>query len=287
MIKCIRFVVNLKVFIYLKNMSQVQNLLINKILKTEDKIYFNKDLLSLQQQLLLQNYLDKIASGYPVDYILGEVDFCGQKFLVNEGVFLPRWETEWWTAEIIKAKKLEISIFNSEIIKTLSDTNFVLEIGVGSGIIGLSLAAYFDTILGLDINSLAIDLSKKNQEKLHIKNYQIVKSDLFQNFDIKTKLPQNWVLIANLPYVPMTDYPEKIKNKIVFEPDNAIFSGQDGLQLFKQVIEEIKLNPPQIAFFELDPRNIHTASKLAKMAFKTQIIYTDPDKLERLLVCKI
>jgi release factor glutamine methyltransferase len=268
-------------------MSQVQNLLINNILKTEDKIYFNKDLLSLQQQLLLQNYLDKIASGYPVDYILGEVHFCGQKFLVNEGVFLPRWETEWWTTEIIKAKKLEISIFNSEIIKTLSDTNFVLEIGVGSGIIGLSLAAYFDTILGLDINSLAIDLSKKNQEKLHIKNYQIVKSDLFQNFDIKTKLPQNWVLIANLPYVPMIDYPEKIKNKIVFEPDNAIFSGQDGLQLFKQVIEEIKLNPPQIAFFELDPRNIHTASKLAKMVFKTQIIYTDPDKLERLLVCKI
>lgn len=268
-------------------MTSIDQLLINKILKTEDKIYFNTDGLSTKQKQKLIEYQSKIAAGYPVDYILGKIQFLGQSFVVDEEVFIPRWETEWWIGEIIKAKNLKNNIFGSSISQGLNLTGLVVEIGAGTGIIGLSICPYFTDVLACDINPKAISLSKKNQLLLGIKNYQIYNSNSFENPKLKARITAPWILAANLPYVPMIDYQNRADNKILYEPTEAIFSGDDGLELYGKVLEEIQDLPPKIAFFELDPRNIKNAERLAKKIFKTTTIYKDPDGLDRLLVCQI
>lgn len=268
-------------------MSQIQNLLINKILKTTHKLYFNLDSLTLNQQYLLKNYLDKIESGYPVDYILGEIDFCGKNFKIQEGVFIPRWETEWWVNEILKAKKNQVNIFDIEINQTLKSLDLVVEICCGSGVVGLLLSPYFKRVLACDINPIAVNLSLENQKLLNRQNYQVYNSNLFENQDFKSQINLPWILIANLPYVPLEDFENRKKNNIIFEPIEAIFSGEDGLDLFRETLANLEFNKPSLAFFELDPRNIQIASVIAKKYFKKTYIYPDLDNLERLLVCKI
>ena len=268
-------------------MSQIQNLLINKILKTTDKLYFNLDILTSEQQNLLKQYLDKIESGYPVDYILGEITFCGNNYKIKEGIFIPRWETEWWVNEILKAKKNQANIFDIEINQTINSVDLVIEICCGSGVIGLSLSPYFKKVMACDLNPLAVNLSLENQKLLNVQNYQVYHSNLFENQDFNSQISLPWILIANLPYVPMEDFKDRKHNNIIFEPVEAIFSGNDGLDLFRETLVSLEFNKPNLAFFELDPRNIQTASRIAKKHFKKTYIYPDLDNLKRLLVCKI
>jgi len=268
-------------------MNQIDQLLLNKILKTKDIIYFNTNSLNKSQLQKFKDYKVKINNGYPVDYILETVEFLGNDFLIKEGVFIPRWETEWWVGEIVKAKKNQPSIFSKSQNTAIHRNDLVVEIGAGSGIIGLSLCPYFKKILACDINPKAINLIQKNQQKLKHKNYQIYNSKLFANPELQSKIRSPWILVANLPYVPLTDYDLRQENNIAYEPEEAIFSGSDGLDLYRQVLTAIKNSPPEIAFFELDPRNTQLAQKLAYKIFKIVTIYKDPDNLDRLLVCEI
>ena len=168
-------------------MNHVESLLINKILKTKDQTYFDNQVLNKKQQLQLLEYQEKIQKGYPVDYILGSVKFLDHDFFVKEDVFIPRWETEWWLTEIIKAKNFKNNIFSSSTNQVLNLTDLVVEIGSGSGIIGLSLCPYFKEVLACDLNPKAINLTKKNQQHLNIKNYQVYESNLFENKKLRSK----------------------------------------------------------------------------------------------------
>lgn len=168
--------------------------------------------------------MKKLDAGYPVQYIIGNVEFFGNIINVNENVLIPRFETEYLIEKTIKyIKKLNLNKID------------ILEIGTGSGCISISLKKE------LNCNVTAIDISKKAllvaKENAKINNVEI-------NFEIQdiNKFNSNEkydLIISNPPYVP---YNSKYDEKIKYEPEIAIFAEEDGIYFYKVILEKIKNN---------------------------------------------
>lgn len=170
----------------------------------------------------LEQLVKKRATNYPLEYLIGKASFYGEIFNTKEGVLIPRPETELLIENAI-------NILNS----LNKQPKRVLEIGVGSGIISVILALLVKDIeiVAVDINDLALELALSNAQKHEVSNkITFIKSDLFQNvqgdFDM---------VISNPPYIA-NDY--KLPLNVKFEPSNALFGGNVGDELLKQIIEQ-------------------------------------------------
>lgn len=165
-----------------------------------------------------------LNTGYPVQYIIGNVDFYNCEIMVNENVLIPRFETEYLVDKTIKyIKKLGISV------------NEILEIGTGSGCISIALKKNIDgNIDAIDINNKAIKLAQENAKKNNV-TINFIECDI-HNFNTNKKYD---LIISNPPYVPYnSSYDEKIK----YEPENAIFAEDNGLYFYKIILDKIKNN---------------------------------------------
>ena len=222
--------------------------------------------------------------GFPLDYIFGEIIFLNKKFLINKSVLIPREETEYWVKRLIHKFQTNIEYYK---------TQTLVDIATGSGVIGISLKEFFAQVYISDIDLNVLEIAKKNLE-LNLKSLEslkkkivILQSDLLQNYPENLKID---ILTANLPYVPESDQKNATKNKIEYEPDIAIYSGLDGLDLFKQLIKQIynwnKKHQIKEIYLELDPRNIKTAKEIAKETLPNYNwqIWLDQNKLERVLI---
>jgi release factor glutamine methyltransferase len=165
--------------------------------------------------------LEKInlrKSGYPLHYILGYREFMGMVFEVEEGVFIPRPETETLVeiaADYIKKNKIKK----------------IAEIGVGAGVIGISLARITGVhVSGSDINEKAVNLSLKNAEKNGVKEKVDFRVGEFLE-PFRDELEEIELVVSNPPYVEQNYIlPKEVK----YEPENAIFAGEDGLAFFRE-----------------------------------------------------
>lgn len=191
-------------------------------------------------------YLDlltQLRTGYPLDYLLPYTEICGYRLEIREGVLIPRPETE----ELI------------EIVRRTPEKPLLLvDLGCGSGLIGICLSQEFARVICTDVSSRALAITSRNLGRNNVTNVTLHRSDLL------TALPQiasEWWLVANLPYVPLADKTQAKTFKTTYEPDLAIYSGTDGLELFRRLVTQLKRlpHPPQRLFFELDPRNIRLA----------------------------
>ncbi|MFN9024986.1 MAG: N5-glutamine methyltransferase family protein, partial [Akkermansiaceae bacterium] len=136
----------------------------------------------------LRELLKKRGEGIPLQHILGEVAFHGRDFICDGRGLIPRPETE----ELVEM-----------ILKQLPDENLqILDVGCGSGVIGLSLAAEKPAshVILVDVSEDALALTRENAEKHGLSNVEISRSDLFDqvrgSFDL---------IVANLPYVPESE----------------------------------------------------------------------------------
>jgi release factor glutamine methyltransferase len=231
--------------------------------------------LSITEQKLLNLLTKKYKSGFPLAYILGEIEFLNRKFLLSPDVLIPRPETEEWVANLILG--FQKNNFNT---KSLN----ILEIGTGSGVIGLSLlhglASKINKIVLTDISPKALKIAKLNHKKHNIsKNNQpqpfFVKSDLLADIaNLKNSFSSNKklnILVANLPYLPENDKLSDTFKTLQHEPAKALYSGEDGLDTFKSLIHQVKLLGLDFheIYFELDPRNILNASNIVLKIFET------------------
>jgi release factor glutamine methyltransferase len=155
-----------------------------------------------------------------LQYIIGEVEFYGLSVVVDENVLIPRHETEEFVNIII-------SRFGHRSIES------ILDLGTGSGVIGLALAKHFPKtkILAVDISQDALLIARRNAVRNKINNIRFVASNWLENvygtFDM---------IISNPLY--LTD--EKFKNSQDeiknFEPVSALVSKNEGLaDIFKIV----------------------------------------------------
>lgn len=197
---------------------------VTNISKTD--ILFNpyRDI-SEEKLIEFHSLIEKRSSGYPLQYILGEWDFYGFTFFVNEGVLIPRNETEQLADEACKYLKNK-------------KEKIIFDLCSGSGCIGLSIAANNPDckVYLFDISPFALECSKKNLEALSLKNAEILNYDIFKGFENCGLLKPD-VIVSNPPYVTREEF-ETLQIEIFYEPESAIVCEGDGLDFYRYLAEK-------------------------------------------------
>lgn len=165
-------------------------------------------------------YAERRASGEPLQYIIGVWEFMGLEFLVSPNVLIPRSDTET-LVEAVLSRKGGMNL---------------LDICSGSGCITLSIAHYNKSTyaLGLDISPDAVELSKKNAEKLGLDNRV-----RFERADIMSDIPHGVfdVIVSNPPYI-RRDVIGTLQAEVrLHEPHLALDGGEDGLDFYRRIID--------------------------------------------------
>lgn len=215
----------------------------------------------------LEKLVKKRVTNYPLEYITSRASFYGEVFNVRDGVLIPRPETE------ILVEKAEL------ILKEISKPK-VLEIGIGSGIISVMLALLIPDIeiVAVDINDKALELAKSNAKKHNVEEkITFIKSDLFENVpDVDFDM-----VVSNPPYIA-DDY--KLPSNVKFEPSNALFGGNIGDELLKDIIiqtdeRNIKYLLCEMGYDQLSPLTKYINNNIK--SFKKLEFYKDYDKFDR------
>ena len=180
------------------------------------------------QLLRWEAVLSQLIEQKPIQYILGETEFYGLPFYVNENTLIPRPETEELVEWIMKDLKF----------KKFKDLK-ILDIGTGSGCIAISLAKNLPdaSVFAIDVSEKALATAKKNAERNEVKVTFIEKNileteDLNQQFDI---------IVSNPPYVRNLEKQEIHKNVLDYEPHLALFVNDDDALVFYRKITELAL----------------------------------------------
>ena len=189
-----------------------------------------------------------LANNKPLQYVIGSVNFYGNKFLINENVLIPRFETEELVENTIK--------YINDYFKEPVD---ILDLGCGSGVIGLTLEKKVSTksVDLVDISKKALEITKKNCDLLNSKA-NIIESDFFNNVSKKYD-----IIISNPPYIKTNEEIEDIvKNN---EPHLALYAGIDGLDCYRKILKEVKyyLKDKSIIAFEIGCTQAQDITNLA------------------------
>ena len=164
--------------------------LLQKVLNV-DRLYILLNLdksLSKEEENLFNKFIEERLNNRPIAYIVGNREFMGLDFYVQEGVLIPRPDTEVLVEEVI------------EIAKNKEDIN-ILDIGTGSGAITVSLAKYLENakITSVDISEIALEIGRKNAILNEVDDrITFVKSDLFTNINKEMKFD---IIVSNPPYI--------------------------------------------------------------------------------------
>ena len=219
-------------------------------------------------KLLKQSYDDlefvvnRLKKNYPVQYLIGHVEFLNNKILVNKNVLIPRFETE----ELVEKTKKYIQDLKLE-------KSSVLEIGTGSGCISIALKSDLPNleITAIDISSKALRIANKNA-KINKTKITFIRRNMFKFKPIN----KYDVLISNPPYIKETD---KIDIKTKYEPKDAIYGGPDGLKYYEQIFKIAKnsLNKKYLIALEIDEEAGKTLKHLAKEFFPNSLIKVEKD----------
>lgn len=186
---------------------------------------------------LYKSSLEALKENKPIQYVIGNVNFYGLKFIVNKNVLIPRFETEELVEQVVEYTK----DLNKDKIK-------ILDLGCGSGAIGLTLKSILkDSEVTLtDISKDALEVAKLNANNLNL-DVTFIESDWFSN----VKLEQYDIIVSNPPYIRTDEEIEEIvKNN---EPSLALYGGVDGLDCYRKILANIKqyLNNKFLIAFEI------------------------------------
>jgi release factor glutamine methyltransferase len=169
----------------------------------------------------LRDLVKRRSEGEPLQHLLGTVEFCGLTFLSDKRAMVPRPETE----ELVESLKSEIEDPKSKIV----------DVGTGSGVIALSLAAEFPEarILAVDISDDALALAQENAIRLDLgSRVQFLKSRLLETIEGTFDL-----IVANLPYISSQDR-HTLSREVLRDPEVALFAGARGDELVRELIDQ-------------------------------------------------
>lgn len=198
----------------------------------KDKIYLitNRDKkVSIKDENEYLELIEKRKKKMPIKYILGETEFMGLDFDVEEGVLIPRGDTEILVEELLS------------IIKEDEELE-VCDLCSGSGAIGISLAMYRKNIKVDEIDNFPIPekVTKSNILKHALENrVKFIKSDLLEE-PIKEGKKYD-LIVSNPPYIKADEIDKLMDDVKLYEPHTALDGGEDGLIFYRKIIEESKL----------------------------------------------
>ena len=216
--------------------------------------------LSSDKQALLQNIIDRLLRKEPVQYILGQADFCGHTFHVAPGVLIPRPETEGLVRLIGQHSPTPCS---------------VLDIGTGSGCIAVSLALMGHKLTAMDVSADTLKIARENARTLQA-NVDFCQEDILH----PSHTQQQWdVIVSNPPYVCQREAGQMDCNVLDYEPHLALFVPDDDPLLFYRAITlfAVKhLTANGRLYFEINQEYpAETASLLEQAGFRKVEVHTD------------
>ncbi|MCR5260596.1 MAG: peptide chain release factor N(5)-glutamine methyltransferase [Candidatus Gastranaerophilales bacterium] len=238
--------------------------------KKAHKIWFfdivSTDSLHKAQDIFLQ----RVETMKPLQHILGQAFFCGNRYFVNENTLIPRPETEFLVKECIK--------------RAPRNTRKILDIGTGSGCIAVELAKVFKDSLTVaaDISEKALETALSNAE-LHnaADKIKFIRSDLFENIDEEFD-----IIVSNPPYIAFSDKNEVQKEVYDYEPHSALFAEENGFYFYRKIIEVAHnfLTENGLIAFEVGWKQAQKVSEmLSEKGFSEINIIKDLDGINRVV----
>ena len=169
----------------------------------------------------LRELVRRRGQGEPLQHLLGTVEFCGHIFVSDQRALIPRPETEELTELLIAECRLR----NGELR--------ILDVGTGSGVIALSLAAALPAaeVHAVDLSREALSLARENAARLALaERVRFYESDLMQAIEGVFE-----IIVANLPYVPAAER-ATLSREVLRDPEAALFGGAAGDEIIREMI---------------------------------------------------
>ncbi len=229
----------------------------------------------LDQEVEVDEYTLNVAIGRliknePIQYVTGITYFLGRKFQVEEGVLIPRPETEELVRWIVEDNK--------------GSESKMLDVGTGAGCIVISLVLEMESIaFATDISPDAISITKANSDffgvNVEVMHHDILVEDLpVQNLDI---------LASNPPYIPRRERSQMHENVLGFEPEIALFvPNEDPLIFYKKIADAglKSLKSGGKIYFEIHEKfDSEVSSYLSERGYQDIIIHKDMQGKERMI----
>ena len=234
----------------------------------------------------IRYFIQKIGrEKFPVQYLLNEQEFYGRKFYVDKGVLIPRQDTE------ILVEKM-IDILKNNILKNQDFENKnskihpkILDIGAGSGIIGITAALEIESsyVLGVDISDKALETAQKNKEILKVSNIKFLKSDLFENVEFR----EFDMIVSNPPYISLNEVGIMSDDTLLHEPSEALFAENDGLYFYYEICQKASDYLADFGYllFEIGYKQGKNVAKImASSGFKNIEVVKDLAGLDRVVI---
>ena len=226
----------------------------------------------------IRYFIQKIGrEKFPVQYLLNEQEFYGRKFYVDKGVLIPRQDTEILVEKMIDT--LKDKVLKNEIHPK------ILDIGVGSGIIGITAALEIESsyVLGVDISDKALETAQKNKEILNVSNIKFLKSDLFENVEFR----EFDMIVSNPPYISLNEVGIMSDDTLLHEPSEALFAENDGLYFYYEICQKAfdYLADFGYLLFEIGYKQGKNVSEIMKnFGFKNIDVIQDLAGLDRVVI---
>lgn len=240
-------------------------------------LYTDFDLIVEPSELsLYREYIKKRVSGISTAAIIGEKEFMGLTFKVNEDVLIPRPDTETWLEKVIQYHRNEQGLT-------------VADLGTGSGAILLSFLYYCreDTGVGVDISEKALSLAEENG-----KNLKMDDRVTWRRGDYLTALEEGELfdgILTNPPYIPTGDI-RGLAEEVRHEPMNALDGGADGLTFYRKLAEGAAEHLKDGGFLAAE-FGIHQAADVVNLLketgkFDSFEVITDYGGIKRAVYCR-
>lgn len=217
--------------------------------------------LSESEMLKIHFAVKDLLKNKPIQYIIGETEFCELKFKVNENVLIPRPETAEMIYKIVNESPSQSQS------STANSQKLILDIGTGSGCIAISLAKMLPEshVYALDISEKALVVAKENA-KINDANITFIQDDIFTMTKTITKTITKTmtktmtqtkfdIIVSNPPYVRELEKADMRDNVLKWEPYKALFVSDDNpLIFYRKILEFAKthLNNNGEIWFEIN-----------------------------------
>jgi release factor glutamine methyltransferase len=231
------------------------------------------------QLLRWESVLAELKTQKPIQYILGETEFYGLKFLVNKNTLIPRPETEELVQLIISDTK------KSQKTMPLR----MLDVGTGTGCIAISLAKNIlgSAVFGIDISTKALETASQNA-KINDVQVAFIEKNILSTEDLGEQFD---VIVSNPPYVRNLEKAEISANVLDYEPHLALFvDDTDALLFYRKIAQLAMINLSQNGklYFEINQYlGNETVALLDKIGLKNIELLQDIYGNDRMISCSL
>jgi release factor glutamine methyltransferase len=225
----------------------------------------------------LREMVRRRAAGEPVQYITGEAEFCGLKFVVDKRVLIPRPETELLVETVtagVRSQKSGVRI---------------IDLCTGSGCIAVTLAKKIEAaeIYATDVSAEALAVAEENAKRHNVeKKIRFFRGDLLESLPVSLSVD---AIVSNPPYIASGDLARLPKEVREFEPVHALSAGEDGLNFYRRIVGSARrfLLPTGFLCLELGDGQCAAVSRLcAENGWTVDQVVKDLQGKERVLVAR-